>query len=258
MIDERAVVAPGAKLADDVTVGPYAIIGEHVEIGAGTVIGPHAVVVGNTKIGKNNQIFQFASIGAVPQDKKFHGETTYLEIGDDNIFREFCTVHLGTEQGGGITRVGNRNLIMNYVHVGHDCIVGNDVVLSNYAALAGHAVVEDYVIFGGFAKVAQFTRLGAYSFLVANSDVGKDVLPFVIVAGDVDTCKTYGLNLVGLRRHGFSEEIIKILKQAYNIILRKHLKLDEAVQELQPLVADCAEVQRFIDLIQQSKRGILR
>ncbi len=258
MIDKKAVIAPGAKLADDVSVGPYAVVGEHVEIGSGTTVGPHAVIDGNTKIGKNNQIFQFASIGAIPQDKKFHGETTYLEIGDGNTFREFCTVHLGTEQGGGVTKIGNKNLIMNYVHVGHDCIVGNEVVLSNYAALAGHAIVEDYVIFGGFAKVAQFTHLGTHSFLVANSDVGKDVLPFVIVAGNVDTCKSYGLNLVGLRRHGFSAETIKILKDAYNIVLRKHLKLDEAVHELQPLVAKCAEVQHFIDIIQQSKRGILR
>ena len=258
MIDNRAIITDGAKIASNVKIGPYAVIGNKVEIGEGSWIGSHAVIEGRTKIGKNNQIFQFASIGAIPQDKKYHGEDTVLEIGDGNIFREFCTVHLGTVQGGGITKVGNDNLIMNYVHIAHDCIVGNNVVLSNNASLAGHVIVGDHAIFGGFAKVAQFTKLGAYSFLVANADIGKDILPYVIVAGSVDTAKLYGLNVIGLKRHGFSELTIQDLKTAYNIILRKNLTVTQAIVELENMVQTCVEVQLFIDMLKQSERGILR
>jgi UDP-N-acetylglucosamine acyltransferase len=258
MIDNRAIVAPGAKIAKNVTIGPYAIIGSNVEIGEGTTVGSHAVIEGKTRIGKNNQIFQFASIGAAPQDKKYNGEQTLLEIGDNNIFREFCTVNTGTEQGGSITKVGNNNLIMNYVHIAHDCIVGNNIVFSNNASLAGHIVVHDHVIFGGFAKVAQFTLIGAYSFLVANIDLGKDLLPYVIAGGSVDTSKLYGLNLIGLKRHGFSEETIHNIKKAYNIILRQHLTVEQAIPELETMVTECHEIQLFIDMLRQSKRGILR
>lgn len=258
MIDSRAIVWEGAKIAKDVKIGPYTVIGENVEIGEGCWIGPHAVIEGNTKIGKNNQIFQFASIGAIPQDKKFHGEHSTLEIGDGNIFREFCTVHLGTENGGGLTKVGNNNLVMNYVHIAHDCIIGDNVVLSNNVSLAGHAIVENNVIFGGFAKVAQFTRFGAYSFVVANSDISKDILPYVIAGGSLDTAKLYGLNTVGLKRNGFSEKTSQSLKNAYNTILRRGLKVADAIIELEEQVKLCPEVQRFIDLLKQSERGILR
>ncbi len=258
MIDDRAIVAKGAKIASNVTIGPYAIIGDNVEIGEGSWVGSHTVIEGQTKIGKNNQIFQFASIGAVPQDKKFQGEETFLEIGDNNILREFCTIHLGTAQGGGITKIGNNNLIMNYVHIAHDCLVGNEVVFSNNASLAGHVIVGDYVIFGGFAKVAQFTRLGAYSFLVANTDLGKDVLPYVIAGGSFDTMKLYGLNGIGLKRQGFSEATIQSLKNAYNVIIRKGLTVQQAISELETMLTSCPEVQLFIDMLKQSKRGILR
>lgn len=258
MIDPKAIVSETAKIASDVKVGPYAIIGDHVEIGSGSWVGAHAIIEGRTKIGKNNQIFQFASIGAIPQDKKYQGEDTALEIGDNNIFREFCTVNLGTKQGGGVTRVGNDNLVMNYVHIAHDCVIGNDVVLSNYVGLAGHVIVNDHVIFGGFAKVAQFTRLGAYSFLVANVDVTKDILPYVIVSGSVDNVKLYGLNAIGLKRHGFSETVIQNLKNGYNTILRKNLTVQQAIAKLEKMVADCIEIQLFIDLLQQSDRGIMR
>lgn len=258
MIDSRAIVAEGAKIAKNVVIGPYAIIGGNVEIGENSSVGSHAVIEGNTKIGKNNKIFQFASIGAVPQDKKYQGEKTLLEIGDNNTFREFCTVNLGTVQGGGITKVGNNNLIMNYVHIAHDCIVGNNIVFSNNASLAGHIIVDDHVIFGGFAKVAQFTRIGAYSLLVANIDLGKDVLPYVIAGGTVDTVKLYGLNLIGLKRHGFSEETMQNIKTAYNVILRKGLTVEQAVAELENMVTACPEIQLFIDMLKQSKRGILR
>lgn len=258
MIDRRAIVADGAKIASNVTIEPYAIIGKDVEIGEGSRVGSYAIIEGHTKIGKNNQVFQYASIGSVPQDKKYAGEDTLLEIGDGNIFREFCTVNTGTVQGGGITKIGNNNLIMNYVHIAHDCIVGSEIVFSNYVALAGHVIVEDYVIFGGFAKVAQFTRLGAYSFLVANTDIGKDILPYVIAAGTVDTVKLYGLNLVGLKRHGFSELTVQTLKKAYNVILRKNLTIQQAIAELEQMVQECPEVKRFITMLEQSTRGILR
>ncbi|MBU0744095.1 MAG: acyl-ACP--UDP-N-acetylglucosamine O-acyltransferase [Gammaproteobacteria bacterium] len=258
MIDDRAVIAKGAKIASDVVVGPYTIIGEHVEIGEGSWVGPHAVIEGRTKIGKNNQIFQFSSIGAITQDKKYHGEDTYLEIGDDNIFREFCSVQLATKQGGGITKIGNDNLIMNYVHIAHDCIIGDHVVLANNATLAGHVIVEDHVGLGGFTKVAQFRRLGKYCFTIGNADITKDVLPYVIAGGSVDSAKLYGLNLVGLKRNGFTEDAIRALKTAYNIILRKGLKTEQAIAELEIMVTDCAEIQSFIDMLKQSEHGILR
>ncbi|MDR1057369.1 MAG: acyl-ACP--UDP-N-acetylglucosamine O-acyltransferase [Coxiellaceae bacterium] len=258
MIDQRAHVVKEAKIATSVRIEPYAVIGPNVEIGEGTWIGSHAVIEGYTKIGKNNQIFQFASIGTIPQDKKYHGEKSFLAIGDNNTFREFCTVNLGTENGGGVTRIGNNNLIMNYVHIAHDCIIGNDIVFSNNASLAGHVIVDDHVIFGGFAKVAQFTRLGAYSFLVANIDLGKDVLPYVIAGGSVDTAKLYGLNVIGLKRHNFPEVTIQKLKDAYNIILRKNLTVQQAIAELKKMVTNCIEIQLFIDILTQSERGILR
>lgn len=258
MIDHRAIVAKEAKIGANVTIDPYAIIGGRVEIGDGSWVGSHAVIEGQTKIGKNNQIFQLTSIGAIPQDKKYHGEDTALEIGDNNIFREFCTVHLGTESGGGITKIGNNNLIMNYVHIAHDCIIGNEVILANYAALAGHVIVGDHVAFGGFAKVAQFTRLGKSSFIVANSDIGKDILPYVIAGGTVDTVKLYGLNVIGLKRQGFSEGTLQSLKKAYNVILRKQLTVEQAINELVNMVQACPEIQAFIDMLTQSTRGILR
>ena len=258
MIDNRAIIAAGAKIADNVEVGPFSIIGDQVEIATGTKVGSHVVIEGRTKIGKNNQIFHFASLGAIPQDKKYQGEDTTLEIGDNNVFREFCTVNLGTVLGGGITKIGNGNLIMNYVHIAHDCQVGNEIVFSNNASLAGHVVVGDYVIFGGFAKVAQFTRLGAYSFLIANADVGKDILPYVMVGGTMDTIKLYGLNVIGLRRHGFSDELINKLKEAYNTIVRKNLTVSQALVELKIMVKNCAEIEPFIEMLEKSERGILR
>lgn len=258
MIDQRAIIDKNAKIASHVKIGPYAIIGKDVEIGEGSWVGPHTVIEGRTKIGKNNQIFQFASIGAIPQDKKYHGETTTLEIGDNNIFREFCTMNLGTAQGGGITKIGHSNLFMNYVHIAHDCIVGNETVFSNNASLAGHVIVGDHVVLGGFVKVAQFVRIGTYSFFIGGADIGKDILPYVIAGGNLDTAKLYGLNLIGLKRHGFSEQTLGYLKDAYNIILRKKLTVAQAIPELEAMLVACPEVQLFIDMLKQSERGILR
>lgn len=229
MIDAKAVICQGAKIAENVEIGPYSVIGEKVEIGPGCKIASHVVIEGNTKIGQHNRFFQFAAIGAIPQDKKYQGEDTRLEIGDCNIFREFCTVHTGTIQGGGLTKIGNHNLIMNYAHIAHDCVLGNGVVMSNNTSLAGHVVVDDFTVFGGFAKVVQFARLGAYSFVVANSDISKDVLPYVMAGGIATDNKLYGLNLIGLKRHGFSEESLRVLKQAYNIILRRGVSTEQAL-----------------------------
>ena len=258
MINPQAIVAKSARIASDVNIGPYAIIGENVEIGAGSWVGSHAIITGRTKIGENNEIFQFASLGAIPQDKKYSGEDTTLEIGNNNTFREFCTINLGTKQGGGVTKIGNDNLFMNYVHVAHDCIIGNNTVFSNNATLAGHVIVNDHVIFGGFTKVAQFIRVGAYSFTVGGSDISKDLLPYVIAGGSFDTVKLYGLNLIGLKRHGFAEQTLQHLKEAYNTILRKSLTVTQAITELESMLQTCPEIRLFIDLLKQSERGILR
>lgn len=259
MIDPRAVVDPRASLADDVEVGPYAVIGPQVEIGAGSVIGPHAVVTGHTRIGQGNHIYQFASIGERPQDLKYAGEDTLLEIGDHNSFREFCSVHTGTVQGGGVTRIGSHNLIMNYVHVAHDCLVGNHCILANYVGLAGHVRIDDYAVLSGFAKVVQFAHIGAYSFIVANSDVGKDVLPYIIVGGTAASIKPYGLNLIGLRRHGFDEAKLAELKEGYNIILRRHFDVAQALAQLKEMAARCPEIQAYIDALENmGERGIIR
>lgn len=258
MIDARAIVDKSAKLAEGVKVGPYAIIGPNVEIAEGSWVGPHAVIEGRTKIGKNNQIFQFASIGAIPQDKKYHGEDTALEIGDNNVFREFCTINLGTAQGGGVTKIGDSNLFMNYTHTAHDCIVGNENIFANNATLAGHVIIDDYVILGGFVKVAQFVKIGSHSFFIGGSDINKDVLPYVIAGGSVGMTKLYGLNLVGLKRHGFAQATIDNLREAYNIILRKNLTVSQAVVELEAILENCLEVQPLIDALKQSGRGILR
>lgn len=258
MIDPRAIVHPQAKLAANVTISPFAVIGEGVEIGDGTWVGSHAVIEGKTKIGRNNQIFQFASIGAVPQDKKFHGEDTCLEIGDENVVREFCTIHRGTEQGGGKTIIGNQNLFMNYVHIAHDCLIGDGGVFANNTTLAGHVVVGNCVNFGGFSKVLQFCTLGDYSFIAGATDIVKDVPPYLFVAGYYDNVKVYGLNLVGLKRRGFSKEVIKDLEKGFDIIYRKNLTVQQAIPELEQLAINCHEVRKFIDMLQNSKRGIVR
>ncbi len=257
MIDARAVIDPGAKIHETVQIGPFSVIGANVEIGAGTVIGPHVVIEGPTTIGENNQIFQFASIGAMPQDKKFAGEMTRLEVGNNNIIREFCTFNRGTTQGGGVTRVGNDNLFMAYVHLAHDCIVGNHTVFSNNASLAGHVIVDDHVILGGFAVVGQFIRLGQYSFLCGSSVVIKDIPPFVRVSDYY--AKPYGLNSVGLQRHGFSSDDVSLLKRAYKSLFRSDLSLEKALLEIEPLASESKYIQTLVDFLKgPSKPGIIR
>lgn len=258
MIDERAIIDSDAKLAEDVSIGPYSIIGANVEIGAATQIGPHVVIKGRTRIGRNNKILQFSSIGEDPQDLKYAGEDTVLEIGDNNIVREFCTLNRGTAQGGGITRIGNNNLLMAYVHIAHDCVLGNNIVFANNASLAGHVIIEDYVILSGFAEIAQFCTIGTNSFVAGMTGVPKDILPYTLVSGYHGKTTVYGLNLIGLRRRGFSNETIKKLREAYNIIFQQDLNVQEALPKLENIAQNYPEVRPMIDMLKKSKRGIVR
>lgn len=257
MIHPTAIIDPSAKLASGVTVGPYTVIGPKVEIGEDTIVGPHVVINGPTRIGKKNHIFQFASVGEMPQDKKYAGEDSWLEIGDNNVIREACTLNRGTGVGGNLTKIGNNNLFMAYVHIAHDCIVGNHTVFANNATLAGHIIVEDYVVLSGFSAVHQFCRLGKHSFLAKCAKVGKDVVPYTLVAGE--DAVPYGLNVVGLRRHGFSNEDIATLRQAYKIIYRKSLSLADMVSELNKLAERHPIVKDIVEFVQNSsQRGIER
>lgn len=256
MIHPTAIIEPGATLGDNVKVGAYSIIREHVVIGSGTVIGPHVVIEGRTTIGCDNEIFQFASIGAIPQDLKFHGEKTTLTIGDRNKIREFTTLHLGTEDGGGKTIIGNDNLFMAYIHVAHDCILGNHIIMANNATLAGHVEVDDYAILGGMTAVHQFTRVGAHVMASGGSMIAQDLPPYVIAQGD--RAKTVGLNLIGLKRRGFSAEKLSAIKKAYKLVFRSGLRQEEALQQIADSVEQFPEVEAFTDFIRNSARGIAR
>ena len=256
MISKQAIIDEKAILGPNVTVGPFSVIGPNVEIGADTVIGPHVVIKGPTKIGKNNRFYQFCSIGEDCQDKKYHGEDTTLEIGDNNSFREGCTVHRGTVQGGGKTVIGNDNLFMVNTHVAHDCIIGNYVTFSNNASIAGHVRVEDYASLGGFVGVHQFCVIGAHSFTAGGSIILKDVVPYVTVSGY--PAQAHGLNTIGLTRREFSTEVINVLKQAYKIIFRTSATVKDAVDKLNTLTEECPEVSLLRDFLQQSTRGIVR
>jgi len=257
MIHKTAIIEPGAELDSSVVVGPYAVIGEHVKIGAGTTVGPHTVIEGYTEIGCDNEIFQFASIGAAPQDLKFAGEVSYLKIGDRNRIREFVTIHLGTEDGGGVTMVGNDNLFMAYAHIAHDCIIKNHVILANAATMAGHVEVDDYAILGGLSAVHQFTRVGCHVMASGGSMIGQDVVPYAIVQGD--RAKVAGLNLVGLKRRGFTPEALANIKQMYKLIFRSNLKLDEAISRIEEQFDKSAsEVATYLDFLHKSERGLAR
>lgn len=256
MIHPTAIIYPGATIAANVEIGPYAIIGEHVTLEEGCWVGPHAVVEGRTTIGRNNRIFQFASIGAIPQDLKYHGEATTLTIGEGNTFREFVTVHLGTVDGGGTTIIGNDNLLMAYVHVAHDCRVGNGIVLANAATLAGHVEIGDHAILGGLSAIHQFTRIGTHAMISGGSMVNQDITPFTIAQGD--RAQPVGINLIGLKRRGFSDEALRALRNSYKTIFRVGLKLDEALEKLTEDAAAFPEVKIFVDFIRGSQRGIAR
>jgi UDP-N-acetylglucosamine acyltransferase len=255
-VDPRAIVSPKAELAADVTVGAYAVIGDGVRIGAGTWVGPHAVINGLTTIGAANKIFQFASIGDAPQDLKYKGEPTRLEIGDRNVFREFTSMNRGTVQGGGVTVIGSDNLFMAYTHVAHDCHVGSKVVMANYATLGGHVSLGDWVIMGGYSGIHQFTKVGAHAFLGNNAAVTRDVPPYVMAVGS--PAVPHSINSEGLKRRGFNEVQIRNLKNAYRVLYRSDLKLADAVAELKSRVASQPELGIFVDFIGESTRSIVR
>lgn len=256
MIHPTAVIDPAAELAEDVSVGPYSVIEANVTIGAGTDIGPHVVIKGTTRIGSQNRIFQFASVGEEPQDKKYAGEPTALEIGDRNTIREFVTINRGTAQDDGVTRLGDDNWIMAYVHIAHDCRIGNETIFANNASLAGHVSVGDYAILGGFTLVHQFCQIGAYSLTAFGSGISKDVPPFVTVGGT--PAKAHGLNMEGLRRRGFPEESRKALRRAYRTLYRESLSLQDALAALREQAASCAEVAMLVEFLEQQSRGIVR
>ncbi len=258
MIDKRAFVDEGVKLGRGVSVGAFSWIESGVEIGDGTWIGPHVVVRKNTRIGRNCRIYQFASIGEIPQDLKFKGEESYLEIGDNNIIREYVTINRGTVHGGGVTKIGDGNFLMAYVHIAHDCIIGNGVILSNGVNLAGHIRIDDHAILGGLTAVHQFVRIGKYAFIGGMSGVAMDIPPFVKAAGN--RTRLYGINTIGLKRHGFSDGVINRLKRAYRIFFRKGLLAREAISEIKadPDLWGCKEVVEFVEFIEGSERGICR
>jgi UDP-N-acetylglucosamine acyltransferase len=256
MIHETAIVHPGAQIGQGVEIGPFAVIGEHVILGDNSTVGPHAVIEGWTEIGRQNKIFQFASVGADPQDLKYHGEKAWLRIGDRNIVREFVTLHRGTEGGGAETVIGNDNLFMAYSHVAHDCHVGNRVILANGSTLAGHVTVDDFAILGGLSAVHQFTRVGCHVMISGGSMVAQDIPPYTIAQGD--RAKTVGLNLVGLQRRGFSESSIRGIKRAYKLVYRSGLRLELALEKIAAEVEETPELKVFIDFIRGSERGIAR
>jgi UDP-N-acetylglucosamine acyltransferase len=256
MIDSRAVVSPQAQLASDVEVGPFTVIGPGVEIGAGTWIGPHAVINGPTRIGKDNKIFQFASLGDAPQDKKYKGEPTRLEIGDRNIFRESCTVNRGTTHDQGVTRIGDDNLFMAYSHVAHDCQLGSKIVMSNVATLGGHVEIGDWVILGGLSAVHQFTKVGAHCFIANNAAVTRDVPPYVMAVGQ--PAVPHSVNSEGLKRRGFTPEQILNIRRAYRLLYRSGTKLKDAMEQLEQTAETQAEIKPFVEFIKRSSRSIVR
>ncbi len=256
LIDPRAVIDPTATIGDNVTIGPFSVIGKDVVIGDDTWVGPHVVINGPTEIGRENKIFQFASIGEAPQDKKYAGEGTKLIIGDRNVFREYCTVNRGTAQDLGYTQVGNDNWIMAYCHIAHDCVVGNNCVMSNSSSLAGHVIVEDYAILAGFALVHQFCKIGAHSFAAFGSVINRDVPTYVTASGHLAAPR--GINSEGLKRRGFSQEKIRAIKNAYKAIYMSGQKLEDALQKIEEESGAIEEVRLMVEFIRSSERGIIR
>jgi len=256
MIHPTALIDSGAEIDSNVAIGPYSVIGNNVVVGSGTVIGPHVVIDSYTSIGSDCQIYQYAAIGAAPQALKFEGEETVVKIGNKTIVREFVTIHRGTAEGGGITQVGEENLLMAYTHVAHDCITGRRVVLSNNTTLGGHIIIGDCATIGGLVAIHQFVRIGDYAFVGGKSAVVKDIPPYMIASGD--RAKLHGLNNVGLKRQGFSQEALSKLKKAYRIIFRIGLTLNEALERVRAEVEQTPEVTKLTDFIKSSQRGITR
>jgi UDP-N-acetylglucosamine acyltransferase len=256
LIHPTAIIDPKAQIEASVSVGPYSVIGPYVKIGPGTTVGPHCVIEGRTTIGANNRIFQFASLGAVPQDKKYAGEPTQLHIGDRNTIREYCSVNCGTVQDAGATRIGDDNWIMAYVHIAHDCQIGDKTQFANNATLAGHVHVGNYAILGGFTGVHQFVHIGAHSFTAIATVLVHDLPPYVMAAGD--TAKAYGINTEGLRRRGFSSEALAGIKRAYKTLYKSSLTLDQARAALAEQAKTSPEIGVLAQFLQDSTRGIVR
>jgi UDP-N-acetylglucosamine acyltransferase len=255
-IHPTAIVHPAARIGADVEVGAYSLIGEHVEIGDRTRVGPHVVIGGHSRIGRDNRIFQFSSIGEIPQDKKYADEPTRLEIGDRNTIREFCTFNCGTAQDAGVTRVGNDNWIMAYVHLAHDCQVGDNTIFANNAQLAGHVRVGDWAILGGFTVVHQFVRIGAHSLTAMGTILLQDLPPYVMASGNV--AEPHGINSEGLKRRGFSATAITAIKRAYKTLYKSGLKFDEAKAAIGAEAAALPELQLLGEFLADPGRGIIR
>lgn len=256
MIHPTAIVHPGARIGRDVSIGAFSIIGEHVEIGDDCEIGHHAVITGHTRIGRSNRIFHFVSLGEAPQDKKYAGEATRLEIGDGNTIREFCTLNIGTIQDRGVTRIGNDNWIMAYVHIAHDCVVGDHTVFANNATLAGHVIVDDYAILGGFTGVHQFCRIGAHVITGIASVVRQDIPPYVTASGN--PAAPHGINSEGLKRRGYSADALSAIKRAYRLLYRSGLSLAEARTAIEAEAEGHPELKALVDFLTVSGRGIIR
>jgi UDP-N-acetylglucosamine acyltransferase len=250
------MVSAGARVAADAEVGPFAVIGGDVEIGPRTWVGPHALIVGHTSIGADNKIFQFASVGEAPQDKKYAGEPTRLEIGDRNVIREYCTISRGTALDLGVTRIGSDNLFMAYTHVAHDCVIGNNVILVNLAMIAGHVSIGDWAILSGYVAVHQHCKIGAHAFIANNCGVTRDVPPYVMAVGN--PAEPHSINSEGLKRRGFSNEQIRNLRNAYKILYRSELPLAVAIEQLSALVPTQPELQPLVDFIGTSERSLIR
>lgn len=259
-IHATAIVAPGAKIADNVIIGPFSIVGEHVTLGQGCTVGPHCVIDGHTTIGQNNTFYRFCSIGGIPQDKKYSGEPTRLEMGDGNTVREYVTINTGTAQDVGVTRVGDDNWIMAYVHIAHDCQIANHTVIANAVQLAGHIHIDDWAIIGGLSASHQFVRIGAHAMVGGTSSIRQDIPPYVIGAGD--PFRPVGINSEGLARRGFSAQTIAALKEAYKILYRRKLNVQQALEQIvalqraQPLASDALQV--LVHFLETSTRGISR
>lgn len=256
MIHPTAIIHPGAKLGADVRIGPYSVIDEHVEIGDGTSVGPHCVITGRTRIGRENRIFSFASIGEIPQDKKYAGEPTSLEIGDRNTIREYCNFNIGTAQDVGVTRIGNDNWFMASVHIGHDCQVGNQTIMANNVTLGGHVIVGDWAILGGMAAVHQFVNIGAHCMAGGGSIITQDVPPFVMCSGN--PVAPHGINSEGLRRRGYSSDDIMVIKRAYKVMYRQNLPLEQARTTLAEWAVETPALQTLLDFFAVATRGIIR
>ena len=256
LIDSSAIIDSRAELTDGVSVGAFSVIGADVRIDSGTVIGPHVVIKGPTSIGKDNRIYQFTSIGEDPQDKKYAAEVTRLEIGDRNTIREFTSMHRGTVQDHGVTQIGNDNLFMAYTHVAHDCIIGDHVIMANGASLAGHVHLHSHAILGGFTLVHQFTQIGQYSFAAMGSAITQDIPPFIMVGGK--PTRPHGINSVGMERNGVTAEDVRLIRNAYKIIYKMNLRLEDAIEQIEELATDSKELAEMVSFLRNVRRGILR